>query len=76
MALQLLEVLVVGELHLVAEVDDFLKEGEIVHVVACGILDAAVQVDGQHALRASAYATCAKGVAEAVVLDFVAQTAT
>ena len=32
--LQFLQVLVVADLHLVAEVNDFLKESEVVHVVA------------------------------------------
>ena len=45
------------------------------HVVACRILDAAVEVDGEHALRTCADATGAEGVAEAVVLDLVAEAA-
>ena len=58
-----------------AQVDDFLKEGEVVHVVACRILDAAVEVDGEHALRSGGDAAGSQGVAEAVVLDLVAQAA-
>ena len=73
--MQFLQVLVVADLHLVAQVDDLLKEGKVVHVVARGILDAAVQVDGQHALGARGHATGAESVAEAVVLDFVAEAA-
>ena len=74
-ALQLLQVLVVTNLHFMAEVDDFFKEGQVVHVVACGILDTTVKVDGEHALGTGRNATSAKGVAETVVLNLVAQAA-
>ena len=40
--MEFLEVLVVADLHLVAEIDNFLEEGEVMHVVARGILHAAV----------------------------------
>ena len=70
-----LKVLVVADLYLMAEVDDLLKEGQVVHVVARGVLDAAVEVDGEHALGTCGHATCAKGVTEAIVLNLVAQTA-
>ena len=73
--LQVLEVLVVGQLHLVAEVDDVGEELLVVLAVVDGILYAAVEVDGEHALAARADAAGAEGVAEAVVGDFVAQTA-
>ena len=52
MALQLLEVLVVGQLHLVAGVNDVGQELQVVHLVVHGILHAAVEVDGEHALGA------------------------
>ena len=48
--LQFLQVLVVANLHFVAKVNDFFEESEVVHVVARGVLDAAVEVDGEHAL--------------------------
>ena len=54
MCLQLLQVLVVGQLYLVAEVDDASQVVEIVQLVVHGKLDTTVQVDGEHALR-----TCA-----------------
>ena len=54
------------------EVQTMIEGGE---GVACGILDAAVQVDGQHTLGACADAASTKGIAEAVVLNFVAQAA-
>ena len=34
-----------------AEVDNLLKILMVIHVVVDGILDASVEVDGQHALR-------------------------
>ena len=46
--LQFLQVLVVSRLHLVAQVDDATKILQIVLLVVHGILDAAVQVNGQH----------------------------
>ena len=48
MGLQVLEVLVVGELYLVAEVDDLTEVLQIVHLVVDGILHATVEVDGEH----------------------------
>ena len=47
-SLQVLEVLVVGELYLVAEVDDLTEVLQIVHLVVDGILHATVEVDGEH----------------------------
>ena len=73
--LQLLQVLVVGQLHLVAEVDDAGEVLQVVLSVVDGILDATVQVDGQHRLRSGGDATGAQRVGEAVVGDLVAQTA-
>ena len=75
LALQLLEVFVVGQLHLVHQVGDLAQEGEVVHAVLHGVLHAAVEVDRQHALRAGRDAAGAERVAEAVVLDLVAQAA-
>ena len=57
------------------QVDHLLQIGQVVHAVAHGVLHAAVQVDGQHALRAGRDAPRAERIAEAVVLDFVAQAA-
>ena len=73
--LQLLEVLVVGQLHLVAKVDDAAEILQIVLAVVDGILDAAVEVDCQHRLRAGGDAAGAKRVGEAVVGDLIAQAA-
>ena len=74
-ALELLEVLVVGQLHLMAEVDDVGEELLIVLAVLDGILDAAVEVDGEHRLGARGDAAGTQRVAEAVVGDLVAQAA-
>ena len=49
--LKILEVLVVCELHFVTEIYHLLKILMVVYVVVYGILDASVEVDGQHALR-------------------------
>ena len=73
--LQVLEVLVIGQLHLVAEVDDVQQEVSVVQAVVDGILDAAVEVDGEHGLGTRGDAAGAEGVAEAVVGDLVAQAA-
>ena len=75
MSLQLLQVLVVGELHLVAEVDDVCEELAIVLTVVHSILDAAVQVHREHALRTRRHTTGTKRVAETVVLNLIAQAA-
>ena len=72
-ALQLLQVLVVGQLHLVAEVDHAAQILQVIHLVVDGILDATVQVDGEHALRARRYATGSKRVTESVVGNLVPQ---
>ena len=73
--LQVFEVLVVGNLYLMHQVDNLADELELRDIVAAFVLNAAVDVDGEHALGAGGDATCAKGVAETVVLDFVAQAA-
>ena len=73
--LQIFEVLVVADLHLVHQVNDFADELELRDVVAAFVLDAAVDIDGEHALGTGGDTACAKRVAEAVVLDFVAQAA-
>ena len=75
MLLQFLQVLVVCQLHLVTEVDDLAQLLQIVLLLIDGSLDAAVQVDGQHALRTGRNTAGTERVAEAVVGDFVAQTA-
>ena len=75
MSLQVLQVLIIGQLHLVAEVDDVSEELLVVLAVVDGILDAAVEVDGEHTLRARRDSAGAQGVAEAVVGNLVAQTA-
>ncbi len=73
--LQVFEVLVVGNLYFVHQIDDLTDELELRDIVAAFVLDAAVDVDGEHALGAGGDAARAEGVAEAVVLDFVAQAA-
>ena len=50
MRLQLLQVLVVSQLNLVAEVDNLAQILQIILLVVNGILDATVQVDGKHRL--------------------------
>ena len=57
------------------QVDDLFEVGQVVHAVLHGILDAAVEVDRQHALRTGRYAAGAERVAEPVVLYLVAQAA-
>ena len=69
------EVGIVGHLRLVHEVDDAIEIFHVVATFARGLLHAAVDVDGEHRLRTSAHTTCTEGVREAVVLDFIAQTA-
>ncbi len=73
--LHVFQVLVVGQLHLVHQIDHLLEEELIGHTLTCGVLDATVQVDRQHALRAGRYASGAERVAEPVVRNFVAQAA-
>ncbi len=72
---KVLEVLVVGQLHLMAQVDDIGQEVAIVQLVVDSVLYAAVQVDCQHALRACRHAAGTQRIAEPVVSDFVAQAA-
>ena len=57
------------------EVDDLREILPVVELVVHGILDAAVEVDGQHALGTCGDATGTEGVAETVVLDLIAQAA-
>ena len=73
--LQFLEVFVVSRLYFVYQIRDLFQIGEIVHAVLHGVLDAAVEVDRQHALRAGRDAARAERVAEPVVLNLVPQTA-
>ena len=73
--LQVFEVLVVGELHLVAEVDDVEEEFLVVLAVVDGVLDAAVEVDGEDALGTRGDTAGTEGVTEAVVGNLIAQTA-
>ena len=73
--LKVAQVGVVGYLHLVYEVDHLLEEVQIGPSLARGLLHAAVEVDGQDALRTRGDPACTEGVAEAIVLDFVAQAA-
>ena len=69
------QILVVGELHLVHEFRNLFEELQIGDVRAPGVLDAAVEVDREHALRAGGDAARTERIAESVVLNFVAQTA-
>ena len=71
-ALQLFEVLVVGNLHLVAEVDNVGEVFDVRNIVVDSVLDAAVEVNGQHTLRACGYTAGAKRIAELVVGNFIA----
>ena len=48
MLLQLFQILVVGQLYLVAKVDDAAQIFQIIHLVVDGILDTTVEVDGEH----------------------------
>ena len=73
--LQILKILVVCQLHLMAEINNLRKVFGIVKTVLYGILYATVEVDGEYALRTSRHATGTECIAEAVVLDFVAQAA-
>ena len=57
MALQLLQILIVGQLYLMGEVDDVGEEFLVVLFVVYGILDATVEIDSQHALRAGRHAS-------------------
>ena len=75
LALQLFEVLVVGQLHLVRKVDHLFEERQVGNALPLGVLDTAVEVDRQHALRTGRDAARSQRVAESVVLDLVAQAA-
>ena len=72
---EFLQVGIVGHLHLVHKVHDALEILHIRTALAGGLLDATVDVDGQHTLRARRYAAGAEGITEAVVLNLVAQAA-
>ncbi len=73
--LQLLQVLVVRQLHLVHQVDDLFDISLIRDIVAYSVLDSAVEVDGQYRFRTRRHTTRSQRVAEAVVGDLVTQTA-
>ena len=75
LGLQVGQVGIVGQLHLVHQFHHLLEEFHIGDAFLEGMLDAAVKIDRQHALAAGAHAAGAEGVAEAVVLDLVAQAA-
>ena len=75
MLLQVLQVLVVSQLHLVAEVYHLAQLLQIVLLLVHSLLDATVQVDGQHTLRTSRNTTGTQRVGEAVVRDLVPQAA-
>ncbi len=69
------QVLVVGQLHLVHQVHDLFEQLHVGGADASRMLDAAVEVDRKHAFRAGRYAARPQRVAEAVVLYLVAQAA-
>ena len=73
--LECLEVLVICKLYLMYKVDDLRKVCQIVTSILYCILDAAVEIDCEHALRSGRDTAGTEGVAESVVLDLVAQTA-
>ena len=75
MRLKLLEILVVCQLHLMTEVDHLREILLVVDLVVDGILDAAVEIDGEHALRTGGYASGTEGVAEPIVLNLITQAA-
>lgn len=70
--LEVLQILVVGNLYLVADLNDMVEEVVVVAILVHCILDATVEVDGEDRLRASRDTTSAESIAETVVLDFVA----
>ena len=73
--LQFLQVLVVSKLHFMAEFNHLREIVGIVESVLYGVLYATVEVDGEHALRAGRHTARTERIAEAVVLNLVAQTA-
>ena len=73
--LQLFQVLIIGHLYLMTEIDHASQILKIIELMIDGILDAAVQVDGQHTLRTCTNTTCTKGITEAVVCNLITQTA-
>ena len=72
---QVFQVLVVGQLYLVDEVDYLFQEIKIGTTLTRSLLHAAVEVDGEHTLGARGNTSGPERIAEAVVLDFVAQAA-
>ncbi len=72
---QVLEVLVVRQLHLMHQVHHLLDISLIGHALAHCILDGAVQVDSQHTLRTRTDTAGTQRVTEAVVGNLVTQTA-
>ena len=73
--LQVLEVLVVSQLHFVHEVHYILDVSLIRDVITNSVLDSTVEVDGEHRFRARRDTTGTKRIAEAIVSDCVTQTA-
>ena len=75
LGLQVTQIGVVGRLHLMDEIDHLFEELDVRPSLTRGLLHAAVQVDRQHAFRPRRDASGAEGVAETVILDFIAQAA-
>ena len=76
MFVQRFQILVIGQLRPVAQVDDIGQKRFVIELMIDGILHTAVDVHRQHALRTGRYATRSQSVAETVVLYLVAQAAT
>ena len=72
--LKFLEVFVISQLHLVAEVNNMREVFLIVEIVIDSILYATIQVDSEHALRTGRNSTGSQRIAEPVVLYLVTQT--
>ena len=69
------QVFVVGHLHFVHQIDDFIEIFHVVAPFARGLLHTAVEVDGEHRFRTGGNTAGTEAVRETVVLDFVAQAA-
>ena len=72
---KIFQVLIISQLHLVTEVDDIEQILLIVQFVVHSILNATVEIDGEHTLRARRHATGTQRIAETIVLNLVTQTA-
>ena len=72
---KILEVFVIGHLHLVYQVHHPFEEREVRQAGVGRMLDTAVEVDRQHAFRSGRNATGAERIAETVVLNLVSQAA-